>query len=74
MSHAISPCLDTFCCLDRLGLTVAAQQVESGRTVLCYRPTTPAPSCPDCAGPGLGHDVVLRRLAHTPLWMETRDP
>ena len=34
MRNVISPCLDTFCRLDRLGLTATGQQVEPDHTVL----------------------------------------
>ena len=72
MRNATPPCLDTFCRLDRLGLTVTAQRVEPDQTVLRCRPTTPASPCPGCAGPGVRHDAVLRRLAHVPYgWKPT---
>ena len=72
MRNATPPCLDTFCRLDRLGLTVTAQRVEPDQTVLRCRPTTPASPCPGCARPGVRHDAVLRRLAHVPYgWKPT---
>ena len=72
MRNATPPCLDTFCRLDRLGLSVTAQRVEPDHTVLRCRPTTPASPCPDCAAPGVRHDAVLRRLAHVPFgWKPT---
>ena len=72
MRNATPPCLDTFCRLDRLGLTVTAQRVEPDHTVLRCRPTTPADPCPGCRAPGVRHDAVLRRLAHVPYgWKPT---
>lgn len=72
MRNATPPCLDTFCRLDRLGLSVTAQHVEPDHTVLRCRPTTPPLLCPGCARPGVRHDTVLRRLAHVPLgWKPT---
>ena len=72
MRNATPPCLDTFCRLDRLGLSVTAQRVEPDHTVLRCRPTTPPSPCPGCAGPGVRHDTVLRRLAHVPFgWKPT---
>ena len=61
-----APCLDQFCRLDRLGLSVIAQRVFPGHSVLMCVPTTPAPGCPECAGLGVRHDSVIRRLAHVP--------
>lgn len=72
MRNATPPRLDTFCRLDRLGLSVTAQHVEPDHTVLRCRPTTPPLPCPGCARPGVRHDTVLRRLAHVPLgWKPT---
>lgn len=72
MRNATPPCLDTFCRLDRLGLSVMAQQVEPDHTVLRCRPTTLPSPCPSCGVPGVRHDAVLRRLAHVPLgWKPT---
>lgn len=72
MRNATPPCLDTFCRLDRLGLSVTAQRVEPDHTVLRCRPTTPPLPCPGCARPGVRHDAVLRRLVHVPLgWKPT---
>lgn len=64
MRKATSPCLDTFCRVDRLGLTVAGQRVGPDHSVLRCRPTTSPSPCPGCVGPGARHDVVVRRLAH----------
>ena len=72
MRNATPPSLDTFCRLDRLGLTLTAQRVEPDHTVLRCRPTTPPSPCPGCATPGVRHDAVLRRLAHVPFgWKPT---
>ena len=72
MRNATPPCLDTFCRLERFGLSVTAQHVEPDHTVLRCRPTTPPLPCPGCARPGVRHDTVLRRLAHVPLgWKPT---
>ena len=72
MRNATSPCLDSFCRLDRLGLTVTAQIIEPDHSVLVCSPTTPATPCPDCAGAGTRHDTVIRKLAHVPFgWKPT---
>ena len=72
MQNATSPCLDSFCRLDRLGLTVTGQIVGPEHSVLMCVPTTPATPCPDCAGPGRRHDTVIRKLAHVPFgWKPT---
>ena len=52
------PDLDSFCQLDRLGLSVTGQQVRDDHTVLRCRVVEP--------------DTVVRRLAHVPLgWRPT---
>ena len=72
MSHVTPPCLDSFCRLDRLGLTVTGQLVEPDHTVLTCVPTTAAVSCAGCDGPGARYDTVVRRLAHVPYgWKPT---
>ena len=72
MRNATPPCLDTFCRLDRLGLSVTVQRVDPDHTVLRCRSTTPLSPCPGCARPGVRHDAVLRRLVHVPLgWKPT---
>lgn len=72
MRNATPRCLDTFCRLDGLGLSVTAQRVEPGHTELRCCPTTPPSPCPGCAGPGVRHDAMLRRLAHVPYgWKPT---
>lgn len=70
--NATAPCLDTFCRLDRLGLTVVSQQIEPDHAVLGCAPTTPATPCPGCGQPGARHDTVDRALAHVPFgWKPT---
>ena len=72
MQNATSPCLDSFCRLDRLGLTVTGQIVGLEHSVLMCVPTTPATPCPDCAEPGRRHDTVVQNLAHVPFgWKPT---
>ena len=72
MQNATPPCLDSFCRLDRLGLSVIEQIVGPDHSVLVCVPTTPPPPCPGCAGPGRRHDTVTRRLAHVPAgWKPT---
>lgn len=72
MQNATSPCLDTFCRVDRLGLSVCQQIINADHSVLVCVPTTPATGCPSCGGPGLRHDTVVRRLAHVPFgWKPT---
>ena len=72
MRNATSPCLDAFCRLNQLGLSVTCQRIESDHTVLCCRPTTPPSPCPGCAGQGVCHDSVTRRLVHVPYgWKPT---
>ena len=72
MRNATPPCLDSFCRLDRLGLTVRDQIVHPDHSVLVCTPTTPAGPCPACAGPGSRHDTVVRKLAHVPIgWKPT---
>ena len=72
MRNATSPCLDTFCRLDRLGLTVLSQHVEPDHSVLVCAPTTDPKPCPGCGGPGVRHDTVVRDLAHVPYgWKPT---
>lgn len=72
MQNVTAPCLDSFCRLDRLGLTVIEQIVDPDHTVLVCAPTTPAAPCPDCTGRGARYDTVTRRLAHVPFgWKPT---
>lgn len=72
MRNATSPCLDSFCRLDRLGLTVLSQQIEPDHAVLICAPSTAPQPCPGCRQPGVRHDTVVRRLAHVPYgWKPT---
>ena len=72
MRNATPPCLDQFCRLDRLGLSVTAQRVEPDHTVLTCVPTTPPTPCPGCGDAGTRHDTVVRRVAHVPFgWKPT---
>jgi len=74
MSGATFSCpdLDSFCRLDRLGLTVTGQQVGADRTVLACRVVEPDDWCHGCGGQGVLRDTVERRLAHVPLgWRPT---
>ena len=72
MRNATPPCLDSFCRLDRLGLSVPSQIIAEDHTVLICCPTTPANTCPGCGGRGARHDTVVRRLAHVPFgWKPT---
>ena len=72
MRNVTPPCLDQFCRLDRLGLSVTAQRVEPDHTVLTCVPTTPPTPCPGCGDAGTRHDTVVRRVAHVPFgWKPT---
>ncbi|WP_092613847.1 ISL3 family transposase [Raineyella antarctica] len=67
-----SPCLDEFCRLDRLGLTVVGQQVAPDHTVLTCRVLQAGDRCPGCGGAGIAKDMVTRQLAHVPFgWWPT---
>ncbi|MBA3622726.1 MAG: ISL3 family transposase [Euzebyales bacterium] len=66
------PDLDSFCGLDRLGLTVTGQQVGDDHTVLSCRVVEPDQWCRRCGVLGQWHDTVARDLAHVPLgWRPT---
>jgi len=66
------PDLDSFCRLDRLGLTVTAQRVGDDGTVLACRVLEPDDWCHECGAQGVVRDTVGRRLAHVPLgWRPT---
>ena len=66
------PDLDSFCRLDRLGLTVTAQHVAEDATVLACRVVEPDDWCHECGAQGTLRDTVKRRLAHVPLgWRPT---
>lgn len=71
-SPVSSPCLDEFCRLDRLGLTVVGQHVAPDHTVLACLVVAPGDECPDCGARGSVRDTVTRRLAHVPFgWWPT---
>ncbi|MDT0262480.1 ISL3 family transposase [Jatrophihabitans lederbergiae] len=66
------PDLDSFCLLDRLGLSVTGQQVQDDRAVLACRVLEPDDWCHECGCQGVPRDTVLRQLAHVPLgWRPT---
>jgi len=67
-----SPDLDSFCRLDRLGLSVIGQQIHDDHTVLRCRVLEPDDWCHACGAQGRPSDTVLRELAHVPLgWRPT---
>lgn len=67
-----SPDLDSFCRLDRLGLSVIGQQLHDDHAVLQCRVLEPDEWCHRCGVQGVAHDTVVRRLAHVPLgWRPT---
>jgi transposase len=66
------PDLDSFCLLDRLGLSVTGQQVRDGHAVLACRVLEADDWCQECGCQGRPRDTVTRRLAHVPLgWRPT---
>jgi len=66
------PDLDTFCLLDRLGLSVTGQQVHDDHAVLACRVLEADDWCHECGSQGVPRDTVVRRLAHVPLgWRPT---
>jgi transposase len=66
------PDLDTFCRLDRLGLSVTGQQIRDDHSVLACRVLEPDDWCHRCGCRGAFRDTVGRRLAHVPLgWRST---
>ncbi len=72
------PDLDSFCLLDRLGLTVTGQHVAAEHTVLRCRVVEPDDPverdcwCDRCGAAGVARDTVTRRLAHVPVgWRPT---
>jgi hypothetical protein len=66
------PDLDSFCLLDRLGLSVTGQRVCDDHTVLACRVLEPDDWCHRCGCKGVPRDTVLRELAHVPLgWRPT---
>lgn len=67
-----TPCLDEFCRLDRLGLSVVGQHVGPDHTVLACRVVDAGDECPGCGGAGVVKDTVTRQLAHVPFgWWPT---
>ena len=64
--NATPPCLDQFCRLDRLDLTVVAQEVLPSHSVLTCSVLSSGDRCPNCDDVGVLHDTVTRRLAHVP--------
>jgi transposase len=74
VSHATfsRPDLDSFCRLDRLGLSVTGQQVHDDHAVLRCRVLEPDGWCRECGCQGAARDTVLRELAHVPVgWRPT---
>ena len=66
------PDLDSFCLLDRLGLSVTGQQIHDDHAVLACRVLEPDDWCHECGARGAPRDTVLRQLAHVPLgWRPT---
>jgi transposase len=66
------PDLDSFCRLDRLGLSVTGQQMQDDHAVLACRVLEPDDWCHQCGAQGVPRDTVLRELAHVPLgWRPT---
>jgi len=64
--------LDSFCLLDRLGLSVTGQVVGDDHTVLQCRIVEPDDWCRACGCQGVPRDTVTRRLAHVPVgWRPT---
>ncbi|MDQ2816441.1 MAG: ISL3 family transposase [Actinomycetota bacterium] len=66
------PDLDSFCRLDRLGLTATGQHMGDDATVLACRVLEADDWCHECGAQGVLRDTVGRRLAHVPLgWRPT---
>jgi transposase len=66
------PDLDSFCRLDRLGLSVTGQQVLEDHSVLACRVLEPDEWCHECGCQGVPRDSVVRELAHVPMgWRPT---
>ena len=74
------PDLVAFCLLDRLGLTVTAQQVGIDHSVLACRVVEPEEVterfcwCTRCGQLGVPRDMVLRRLAYVPVGWRPKLP
>jgi len=67
-----APDLDSFCRLDRLGLSVTGQQVHDDHSVLRCRVREPDDWCHGCGAQGVSRDSVTRQLADVPLgWRPT---
>ena len=67
-----TPDLDSFCQLDRLGLSVTGQQVLDDHAVLACRVIELDDWCHECGAQGVPRDTVLRQLAHVRLgWRPT---
>ena len=74
MPHATftAPDLDTFCQLDRLGLTATKQSIGADRSILECRVLDPDNWCHQCGQQGVSRGTVVRRLAHVPMgWRPT---
>ncbi len=74
MPHATfsTPDLDSFCRLDRLGLSVTGQKIYDDHAVLQWRVLEPDDWCRRSGSQGTPRDTVLRTLAHVPLgWRPT---
>jgi transposase len=68
----LRPDLDSFCLLDRLGLSAIGQQVHDDHAVLECRVLESDDWCHRCGCRGVARDTVIRRLAHVPLgWRPT---
>ena len=67
-----APDLDTFCQLDRLGLTATKQSIGADRSILECRVLDPDNWCHQCGQQGVSRGTVVRRLAHVPMgWRPT---
>ncbi len=67
-----TPDLDSFCLLDRLGLSVTGQQIHDDHAVLACRVLEADDWCHECGCRGVPRDTVVRELAHVPLgWRPT---
>ncbi len=64
--------LDSFCRLDRLGLSVIGQQIHDDHAVLAWGVLDRDDWCHKCGCQGAPRDTVWRKLAHVPLgWRPT---
>lgn len=74
MLHATlaAPDLDTFCQLDRLGLTAVGEKIEAQCSVLECRLRADDDWCRQCGQQGVPQGTFRRRLAHVPMgWHPT---